>query len=56
LPYILVDNLNAPFPTMIGIQKETLAHQIDELTFLYLNSKNTAFPMESPVIVDIDEG
>jgi len=37
LPTILIDNLNAPFPTMIGIQRQILDQSnIDEMYNLYM--------------------
>jgi len=57
LPSLFIDNLNAPFPAMIGTLKEILESQIDEIFYLHLEGKeNTTYPSESPVIVDIDRG
>ena len=56
LPTLLVDNLNAPFPTMIGIMRDIFDDQIEELQNIYLSQKGTPFEVASPIIVDIDEG
>lgn len=56
LPSILIDNLNAPFPTMIGIMRDLFDNSVDELCDLYLDAKDTPFQMASPCIVDIDQG
>jgi hypothetical protein len=56
LPTILIDNLNAPFPTMIGVVRAVFDQAADELYNLYISSLNTPFSIASPCIVDIDEG
>lgn len=56
LPTLLIDNLNAPFPTMIGIMREIFDDQIEELQNIYLSQKGTPFEVASAVIVDIDQG
>lgn len=43
LPSILLDNLNAPFPTMIGIEKGLFDKRVEELSDLYVESLNTPF-------------
>jgi len=56
LPTILIDNLNAPFPTMIGVMRDIFDTAVDELHNLYVSSLGTPFSVASPCIVDIDEG
>ena len=56
LPTILIDNLNAPFPTMIGVVRGVFDQAADELFDLHMASLNTPFKTDSPCIVDIDEG
>ena len=56
LPTVLVDNLNAPFPTMIGVLKGLFDSNVEEICSLYMANKGTVFATQSPVIVDIDTG
>jgi hypothetical protein len=56
MPSILVDNLNAPFPTLIGLIKPVFEQSLDEMASLYLQAKDTPFATPSPVLVDIDSG
>lgn len=56
LPSILIDNLNAPFPNMLGIQKELFDANVQELVVLFLGAKDGPFAVPSPVIVDVDSG
>lgn len=56
MPTILIDNLNAPFPTLIGVLRGVFDQAADELYDLYVSSLNTPFSMPSPCVVDIDEG
>ena len=43
LPTILIDNLNAPFPTMIGVVRGVFDQAADELYDLHVASLNTPF-------------
>lgn len=56
LPTVLVDNLNAPFPTMIGVMKNLFDANVEEICRLHMANKGTVFATQSPVIVDIDSG
>lgn len=56
LPSILVDNLNAPFPFLIGILKDIFDLNVNEYLKIYLDAKDTPFAQPSAVIVDIDNG
>ena len=56
LPTILIDNLNAPFPVMIGVMRDIFDTAADELHNLYVSSLGTPFSVSSPCIVDIDDG
>jgi hypothetical protein len=56
LPCVLLDNLNAPFPTMIGIQRDLFEGCVEEMCNLYLEALETPFEVPAPCIVDIDAG
>ena len=56
LPSCLIDNLNAPFPTMIGALRNIFDGCVDEMCDLHLQNIGTPFQVPSPVIVDIDQG
>ena len=52
----MLDNLNAPFPTMIGIQRNIFDGCIEEMVSLYLDAFDTPFSVPAPCIIDIDLG
>jgi hypothetical protein len=56
MPCILLPNLQAPFPTMIGILTELFMQAIGELLEQHLQAKSTPWSSVGPCIIDIDEG
>ena len=54
LPGLLIDYLNAPFPTMIGVIRDIFDNNVDEVCTQYLKLVGTPFEIPSPIVIDID--
>lgn len=57
LPTVLIGNLHAPFPTMIGLLRDLFEYDaLEEMLQQHKQAMGTPWETAGPCIVDIDQG